>query len=1196
MLVLFLAVITGFVFWVMATQAGTRWALEVGAGLADAQVESVQGTFREGLKVGLLRVDSPAVKLVIEDLDLQIVWSALRERRLHVRNVSAGLLSLDLLETAPSASDKPFQWPVLPVTMSLDRVAVNAFSLALNGQPQGVEVADFDASLVLNQADGQLVLRQLIARHEGIQAGLAGELQLLALAAPWPFSVQIDTHAQSTTPDSFLCARHFLPEYPGPSGVKADQGDEPGKTAHAGSTTQHCNVDLKAKAQGSQDVIEMTLDGVGQGLKLATSLSLAPSQMFPLRMIDASLELPDTSSARVQLDWSSQERTVEQTPLPGPDVTVIQAPAQLPRHSLDHVTGQVSVNRLNLGWLVGKGLPEAMLTAVAKFDATLHDQTRLQLASLGLSVNGGSRWNGRPLGADLSFDVRAVEAVTPEDPGYQVDELRLDLRLADNRVQGSGQLGWTSTQLQLAARLPRLADFWPELEGAADLDARLRGAVAAHDLELKAVYDMGPKGGTALADAPLVLNTRVEGGYGVQADSGKEGWTGRVTRLELMHAGLGGKALQAIPVQFYPRALAPDYQWQVGATRLELALPSRTTVLLDHARSFFSPGRWSTQGDIDRLVLSKRIIDEVTQLIAAANPSARADRGRIIVDIDDRNDLVEMSYALNWDFAFAGALSGRAQVRHLSGDLIVPGNPPFPLGLQTFQVDMVTRPVANGNSGGRSTVGIDVKLETVRMGKANARIETLLRATPGGAFSVSTKDPTTLKLDADIADLAWLGLFVGDETDIGGALAVNVQAASRPDGTWQTSGTLTGDKIRVVRIDDGVRLIDGTLKARMEGERLVVDSLAFPALRRAVPKESRTEEWTRLNPEAQGGSLKLSGHWDVNKMGGNFLLDFYRYPIMQRSDRFAMVTAKINVGLPSEKIDIKGKVMVDAGWVDLDMLSSVPTLDSDVVVVRAGAAPAPVAKPVNLSLDLDVDLGPRFYITGYGIDSGLVGQLQVLMSDGKLVGYGGLRTRGGSVEAYGQRLRLRQGTITFQGDITNPVLNIQALRTGAAVEAGVRVSGTPRRPKIDLVSYPDVSEVQKLSWLLLGRGPDDSGGDAALLFSVGTSFLGSGEPFYKKFGLDEVSMRSGELGSVGSILPAESVVRGLDSGTSDIERKFMVAAKDIGAGFRVSLEQSLSETGTVGRVTYRLAQGLSAQISAGTVNGLALIYRYVVRE
>src|SRR5699024_7330387 len=103
----------------------------------------------------------------------------------------------------------------------------------------------------------------------------------------------------------------------------------------------------------------------------------------------------------------------------------------------------------------------------------------------------------------------------------------------------------------------------------------------------------------------------------------------------------------------------------------------------------------------------------------------------------------------------------------------------------------------------------------------------------------------------------------------------------------------------------------------------------------------------------------------------------------------------------------------------------------------------------------------------------------------KLTGQGAVQTRGGAIETYGQRLQLRRGTVTFQGDISNPVLGIEALRSDLAIQAGVRVGGTAKKPKIDLISYPEVSEIEKLSWLLFGHGPDESEGDMALLVSVG---------------------------------------------------------------------------------------------------------------
>lgn len=325
----------------------------------------------------------------------------------------------------------------------------------------------------------------------------------------------------------------------------------------------------------------------------------------------------------------------------------------------------------------------------------------------------------------------------------------------------------------------------------------------------------------------------------------------------------------------------------------------------------------------------------------------------------------------------------------------------------------------------------------------------------------------------------------------------NLRIQSAPDGSFTSSGTMEGKNLKVVRLDDGVRLLDGTLKASLNNNRFELERLYFPAVLRVEPKEWRTATWVNENPDAKGGGVTVTGYWELDQSTGNFDVELYRYPILQRADRYAMVSGDIHLDASLPHITLSGKITADAGWFNLDMLGGIPTVDSDVVVVRSTD---PVQEneeqsaPLDMTMNLEVDLGPRFYLTGYGVNSGLVGSMKIQMLNDQLTALGALNTRGGAIEVYGQGLQLRRGTVTFQGDIANPILDIQALRTGLSVQAGVKVGGTARRPKIDLISIPDVSELEKLSWLLFGHGPDD-GGDIALLFSVGTSFLGVGNHF-----------------------------------------------------------------------------------------------------
>lgn len=656
------------------------------------------------------------------------------------------------------------------------------------------------------------------------------------------------------------------------------------------------------------------------------------------------------------------------------------------------------------------------------------------------------------------------------------------------------------------------------------------------------------------------------------------------------HAHLGVILGAPLELAYLPTARAPEFQWSVGASELTFKVNQLPMLALRHAGSRGAPGRWETEGRIERFVVSPAVLQQIG---ADFNIDVLKDDGPGGVKVRGARsaDDWELAFGLDWNLSFAGAHQGRIQLRRLSGDLMVPGDMPFPLELEDLQLDVMLARAGEATS----RVNANFSMSSRRMGKITAQGVTTARATPGGGLVLNPADAKSVTIDAAVSDLGWTSMLVGDALDIGGAVHAAVTLESRPDGRWATAGTIEGENLRVVMIDQGVRLLDGTLRARLDNDRLVLDRLEFPAQLRAEPKEWRTAEWVNTNPEAKGGYVVVSGDWNLFGSNGVINIELFRFPILQRADRYAMMTGNLRLDAALPDVAITGKLTADAGWFDLDMLGGIPTVDSDVVVIKPGEEEE-VSVPMGISLDLDVDLGPRFYLTGYGLNSGLVGNMRVLMKQGKLTGMGALRTRGGAIEAYGQRLQLRRGAITFQGDITRPVLDIEALRTGLAVEAGVRVAGTARSPRIELVSYPAVSEIEKLSWLLLGHGPNDSGGDMALLFSVGSSFLSDGEPFYRRFGIDELSMRSGDLASVASILPAESVVGGLDTGTSGIERRFIDVSKRLSNGVTLSIRQALSDTGTVARASYRLARGLTAEASVGSLNGLALVYRWFSRE
>ena len=1223
--VLFVFVLTAFLMWVVVTGPGTRWALTTAVEAFGGEVRGVEGSVWNGARIEDLSLDFPGASIRLENLELRAQWRELLGRRVHVDSLKADTAWVDLRSSPEEPElvgpEQPFSMPELPVSVRLDDLSLGELILTQDGNPLPMTLQDFSAALVLDENHGQLRLRNLSVATDSLEAHLEGDANVQALHHPWPMAVDLNVDVNGLRPGAPVCFRDYLPTLPTaqpgaspantgvpdtaasdpePSPTKASDPKPSDATApdsepsdaiasdpqqadalaglFAGAFADGCPLQVSVRAEGSLDALTVEAEGSGQGMTLNAHADLAPLEGMPLRSADVALVLPDGASLTAQVGWEAASSS-------DPD----------PAGSTPVLAGEIKAEKLDVGGLSGGLVPPAMLGLDGRFRIQLDDAQRVRGVDVDLAFHEGSTWNEQALAGTLAVDATLPatwagqhETLMPAGLGeVALHQMDIDLTLGKNHIRSEGGIGPADSRLQLDVQAPQLADFWPGIPGGLNLKGHVTGGVAAHALDLQGRYVQADTQTNELGSAPVAFAVTAEGGWGGEP----EGWRGRISGLDVDHAHLEVALGAPVEVSYVPGAVAPAWQWTVGATEINLNVNGRPMVALRHAGSMGGGARWSTQGEIERFVISPQALQQIGADFDI--PALKQDeRGGVKVRGARSADDWELAMSLGWDLAFDGSHQGTIQLRRLSGDVMVPGASPFPLGLEDLSLDL-TLARANGAS---SQLRAELDVGTKRMGTISATATTRIRATPAGGITINPADTKTVTVDASVADLGWTSLLVGDALDIGGGLQAQVKLVSRPDGSWESSGDITGKDLRFVMIDQGVRLLDGTLQARLDGDRVVLERLHFPARLRAEPKEWRTAEWVNTNPDAKGGSLVLTGDWNLIESRGVIDVELYRFPILQRADRYAMMTGNLRLDAELPNLDITGKLTADAGWFDLDMLGGIPTVDGDVVVIRAGEELEEPDVPLGITLDLEVDLGPRFYLTGYGLNSGLVGSMRVLMRDGKLTGLGALRTRGGAIEAYGQRLQLRRGAITFQGDITRPVLDIEALRTGLAVEAGVRVAGTARNPRIELVSYPAVSEIEKLSWLLLGHGPNDSGGDMALLFSVGSSFLSDGEPFYRRFGIDEVSMRSGEIGSVASILPVESVVGGLDRGTSDIERRFVNVSKRLTSGVTISIRQALSDTGTVARASYRLARGLTAEASVGTINGLALVYRWFSRE
>jgi translocation and assembly module TamB len=218
-------------------------------------------------------------------------------------------------------------------------------------------------------------------------------------------------------------------------------------------------------------------------------------------------------------------------------------------------------------------------------------------------------------------------------------------------------------------------------------------------------------------------------------------------------------------------------------------------------------------------------------------------------------------------------------------------------------------------------------------------------------------------------------------------------------------------------------------------------------------------------------------------------------------------------------------------------------------------------------------------VQGLGFDGKVTGQLHLTTDKaGELRAEGKLTAKDATYLAYGQALNVDPGELLFTGPIDNPTLNITAWRRNQAVEAGVQISGTARLPRAQLVSNPTVTDGEKLSWLVLGRAPDDATkADLALLQAAAGALLprGSSVPLTTRIarsvGLDEIALR----------------------GNSELAERVVALGKRLSDRLYVSYEQAVGATAAnLVKLDYTLSRRWSVRAETGTITGLGLFFRY----
>lgn len=757
--------------------------------------------------------------------------------------------------------------------------------------------------------------------------------------------------------------------------------------------------------------------------------------------------------------------------------------------------------------------------------------------------------------------------------GRRVQDLSLDARLGGNQVHMEGALGGTRDSLRFTLAAPQLAQLGAGFAGSIDGQGqvlghgwrlRLNGTVRAR--QLRAPGGMGVE--TLRVQATLPDDFTLPGEVLLEASQLRAaGW--RIHTAQARYQGNRARhTLEARARGDGPQgdfdALAAleggwreDQGWQGRVLRLgnqgrlPLALEAPASVQFSDAQ------RWRLSGARLRVLGARLSLEQLARrgaLWSSQGQLSGVQLGEWLKTFNLASPVDgPLQLAADWRVLDG---QGRLNVRRDTGDLWPAGQPARPLRLEQAHLQLDVAP---------QRWDMRAQLRSAHLGRLEARGD--WRVADGGL--PDARSALRLTASADAPDLAAWATWLPSGMRVGGRLAASLEAdGSLAAPRWR--GALKGEGLALYRPSDGLALENGQLRASVQDELFSLEALNLQ--------------------DRHGGELTLRGqaNWR-HPDSARFTLDVRKLAALSHPTRSLSVSGQAQLHQQGDGLLLSGGFTVDHGRIALPD-SDTPSLGDDVVIVgQPRAAPEPgLSTPVAVALDLD--LGEQFRLTGKGLDVRLAGRLRLAARAGQTPhATGAVRVVDGHYAAYGQRLDITRGVLTFVRRLDDPGLDVLAVRKGLSVEPGVQVSGTAQAPRVQLVSTPDMPDSEKLSWLVLGRSATAlRGGETELLFSAASTLLGSSgaqgiqQQLAARLGLDELSVGAATSRPVQGGKAVAS--------RNPLDNQVVTLGKRLASGLYLGYEQSLTGVGQAVKLTWEWSRHWSMVLRAGEQSALDVVY------
>ncbi|WLH77405.1 translocation/assembly module TamB [Pseudomonas sp. FP2335] len=671
------------------------------------------------------------------------------------------------------------------------------------------------------------------------------------------------------------------------------------------------------------------------------------------------------------------------------------------------------------------------------------------------------------LNADLDLKGRlrgqtAVLAAKAEGAADQWTLANLDIRLGDNRINGSGSLQQRLAG-QIDIKLARLAQLWPQLRG--QINGRLDVAGSLNAPQGK----LGLKGQQlAFADnrlQSLSLDATLDSAQRAKIDLKGSGIQSGDTQVGTLTASAAGdiknqKVQLDLAGPLVKLALALDGNldkgnWrgrlasgdvQAGGQDWKLQAPAKIERMVD-GKLTFAAHCW-VSGPASLCGEDQRLMPE---------PKLRYHLKQFPID--------SLAAFLPKDFAWQGKLNADLQL-----DLPDSG----PKGVIAVDAGSGTLRVKDKDQ------WLDFPYDTLKLETTlnPKRIDTQLNF-HGGKLG-------ELTVQAQINPLPKNKPITGNFSLVGLDLAVArpfVPMVETLSGKLNGNGRISGGLL-APQVNGNVNLVGG----EVSGPELPI-SLEGLNVQALIAGESVQLNGGWRSGKAGQGSLKGRIDWgralavDLSLQGSQLPVTVEPYAVLE-------VAPDLKISLKDDKLAIAGKVQIPRGDITVrELPPSTVKVSGDTVII--GSQTEEGKPPMAMAMDIDVAVGEdKLNFSGFGLTAKVQGHVHI---GDNLDTRGELWLNDGRYRAYGQKLDVRRARLLFAGPLDQPYLDIEAIRKTDDIIAGIRLSGSAEQPTTQIFSEPAMSQEQALSYLVLGRPLTTTGEDNNMLAqaALGLGLMGS---------------------------------------------------------------------------------------------------------